>query len=126
MTRVFLIDELEVLSSGMGSSRSRLGRRLTAVLVASPLVVFVSPSDFDVAMCLMNAVDHEQYEFVKLHLEEDNNLTLEYAKQRFRTIEQKLLIRDKRKLLTRFSPLCMVCVFTVTNPGISRPSAMNG
>ena len=72
-----------------------------------------APSDFDVAMCLMNAVDHEQYEFVKLHLEEDNNLTLEYAKQRLRTVEQKLVDKGQKeianKVLTTLHGLCFHC-----------------
>ena len=61
----------------------------------------------------MNAVDHEQYEFVKLHLEEDNNLTLEYAKQRLRTVEQKLVDKGQKeianKVLTTLHGLCFHC-----------------
>ena len=71
------------------------------------------PSDFDVAMCLMNAVDHEQYEFIKLHLEEDNNLTLEYAKQRLRTVEQKIVDKGQKEIannvLTTLHGLCFHC-----------------
>ena len=58
----------------------------------------------------MFAVDHEQYEFVKLHLEEDNNLTLEYAKQRLRTVEQKIVDKGQKeianKVLTTLHGLC--------------------
>ena len=72
-----------------------------------------APSDFDLAMCLMNAVDNEQYEFVKLHLEEDNNLTLKYTKQRLKTVEQKIIDQGRaenaNKALTSSNRLCFFC-----------------
>lgn len=48
-----------------------------------------APTDLGVALSLMNSVQGEAYDLVKCQLEDMENLTLAYAKERLKVVEQK-------------------------------------
>ena len=49
-----------------------------------------SPTDLDLALSLLNSVEGEAYNMVKYHLEDMENLTLAYTKERLKLVEQKI------------------------------------
>ena len=49
-----------------------------------------SPTDLDVALSLLNSVQGEAYNLAKYHLEDMENLTLAYALERLKLVEQKI------------------------------------
>ena len=49
-----------------------------------------APTDLDVALTLINSVDHEAYTMAKYHLEDMRELTLAHTKERLKLVEQKV------------------------------------